>query len=91
MNSNDLSQIRQLSHPLVSPILQGSLGNLCPLYIIAGDDEVLRDEVIYLAHRAAHPDQFPAREGALRDGRRQRENAKRFQKPTKVHHLLVVR
>lgn len=76
---------RQLSHPLVSPILQGSLGNLCPLYILAGDGEVLRDEVVYLAHRAAHPEEYPTRQGVLRDGRRQKENAEKFTEPTKVH------
>ncbi|EIW82351.1 alpha beta-hydrolase [Coniophora puteana RWD-64-598 SS2] len=88
----------QLSHPLVSPVLQSSLCNLCPLYIIAGDGEVLRDEVIYLAHRAAHPDQFPVREGVIRDGWRQKENLQRFTTPTKVHlqvfddmcHVLTV-
>lgn len=68
----------------MSPILQGSLGNLCPLYIIAGDGEALRDEVIYIAHRAAHPDKYPAREGVLREGKRQKENAEKFTKPTKV-------
>lgn len=78
---------RQLSHPLVSPILQGSLGNLCPLYIIAGDREVLRDEIIYLAHKAAYPSQYPTREGALRSSRRQKENAKKFTKPTRVSFL----
>ena len=36
------TRFRQLTHPLVSPILQGSLCNLPPLYIIAGDGEVLR-------------------------------------------------
>ncbi|KAI0921632.1 hypothetical protein AcW2_006545 [Taiwanofungus camphoratus] len=88
----------QLTHPLVSPVLQGSLGNLCPLYIIAGDSEVLRDEIIYLAHKAAHPKDYPAREGVLKEGRRQRENADKFQTPTKVHlqvfdgmcHVLTV-
>ncbi|KAF8165523.1 lipase/esterase [Crassisporium funariophilum] len=88
----------QLTHPLVSPILQGSLGNLPPLYIIGGDGEVLRDEIIYLAHRAAHPAQHPTREGILRDSRRQKENAKKFTKPTRVHlqvfdgmcHVLTV-
>ncbi|KII94934.1 hypothetical protein PLICRDRAFT_33764 [Plicaturopsis crispa FD-325 SS-3] len=88
----------QLTHPLVSPVLQGSLGNLPPLYILAGDKEVLRDEIVYMAHRAAHPDQFPAREGVLRDGRRQQENADKFTTPTKVHlqvfddmcHVLTV-
>ncbi|PCH41474.1 alpha/beta-hydrolase [Wolfiporia cocos MD-104 SS10] len=88
----------QLTHPLVSPVLQGSLGNLCPLYIIAGDGEVLRDEIIYMAHKAAHPKDYPARVGILREGRRQKENAEKFQIPTKVHlqvfdgmcHVLTV-
>lgn len=76
---------RQLTHPLVSPIVQGSLGNLCPLYILAGDGEVLRDEIIYLAHKAADPRAYPARNGVLKEGRRQKENADKFQTPTKVH------
>ncbi|KAH9894438.1 alpha/beta-hydrolase [Cubamyces lactineus] len=88
----------QLSHPLVSPVLQSSLGNLCPLYIIAGDGECLRDEIIYIAHKAAHPTDYPARPGVLREGRRQKENAEKFQTPTKVHlqvfddmcHVLTV-
>ncbi|EMD40895.1 hypothetical protein CERSUDRAFT_91649 [Gelatoporia subvermispora B] len=88
----------QLTHPLVTPILQGSLGNLCPLYIIGGDGEVLRDEIIYLAHKAAHPKDYPTRKGVLRDGRRQKENVEKFQTPTKVHlqifdgmcHVLTV-
>lgn len=78
---------RQLTHPLVSPILQGSLGNLCPLYILAGNGEVLRDEIIYMAHKAAHPKEYPAREGILRAGRRQRENAEKFQEPTRVSFI----
>ncbi|KAI1786660.1 alpha/beta-hydrolase [Ganoderma leucocontextum] len=88
----------QLSHPLVSPVLQSSLGNLCPLYILAGDGECLRDEIIYLAHKAANPKDYPVRQGVLREGRRQQENAERFQTPTKVHlqvfddlcHVLTV-
>lgn len=76
---------RQLTHPLVSPILQGSLGNLCPLYIIAGDGEVLRDEIIYLAHKAANPKDYPTRRGVVCEGHRQRENVEKFQTPTKVH------
>lgn len=35
-----------LTHPLVSPALS-YLGGLPPLFIIAGDKEVLRDEIIY--------------------------------------------
>lgn len=88
----------QLSHPLVSPILQASLGNLCPLYILAGDGEVLRDEIIYMAHKAADPAKYPVREGVIRDGLRQRENVHKFSTPTKVHlqvydgmcHVLTV-
>ncbi|KAG7096748.1 hypothetical protein E1B28_004160 [Marasmius oreades] len=75
----------QLSHPLVSPILQSTLGGLPPLYIMAGDGEVLRDEIIYLAHRAASPQQYPTRRGVLRDCRRQKENVQKFSTPTKVH------
>ena len=44
-----------ISHPLVSPVLQPSLGGLPPLMIITGGGEVLRDEQIYLAHKAANP------------------------------------
>ncbi|KAF7355480.1 AB hydrolase superfamily protein C4A8.06c [Mycena sanguinolenta] len=88
----------QLTHPLVSPILQGSLGNLPPMYILAGNDEVLRDEIIYLAHRAAHPEKYPVRKGVLLTARRQNANAERFTQPTKVHlqvfddmcHVLTV-
>ena len=35
-----------LKHPLVSPVLS-YLGGLPPLFFIAGDKEVLRDEIIY--------------------------------------------
>jgi hypothetical protein len=37
----------QLCHPFVSPVL-AYLGGLCPLYVECGDNEVLRDEIIYL-------------------------------------------
>ena len=37
----------QLSHPWVSPVL-GYLGGLPPLFICAGDNEVLRDEITYM-------------------------------------------
>jgi hypothetical protein len=48
-----------ISHPLVSPILQPSLGGLPPLLILTGGGEMLRDEQIYLAHKAAHPTKYP--------------------------------
>lgn len=48
-----------ISHPLVSPVLQPSLGGLPPLLIQTGGGEMLRDEQIYLAHKAANPTQYP--------------------------------
>lgn len=48
-----------LTHPLVSLVLQPSLGGLCPLLIQVGGGEMLRDEQIYIAHKAAHPSQYP--------------------------------
>ena len=47
-----------ISHPLVSPVLQPSLGGLPPLLILTGGGEVLRDEQIYLAHKAANPSKY---------------------------------
>ena len=44
-----------ISHPLVSPVLQPSLGGLPPLFIMTGGGELLRDEQIYLAHKATNP------------------------------------
>ena len=40
------AQNNLLSHPLVSPV-NSYLGGLPPLLFIAGDKEVLRDEIIY--------------------------------------------
>lgn len=47
-----------LAHPLVSPIMQPSLGGLPPLLIMTGGGEALRDEQIYLAHKAANPKKY---------------------------------
>ncbi|KAG8893731.1 hypothetical protein FRB99_001780, partial [Tulasnella sp. 403] len=77
----------QITHPLASPLLNSSLGGLCPLYIIAGSHEVLRDEIVYLAHRAADPARLPLREG-LMGTPRQRENAEKFKVGTRVHFQL---
>jgi hypothetical protein len=44
-----------LTHPLVSPALQPTLGGLPPLLVLTGGGELLRDEQIYLAHKAAQP------------------------------------
>jgi hypothetical protein len=40
-----------LTHPLISLVNQGSLGGLCPLFIVGGGGELLRDEVDYLRKR----------------------------------------
>lgn len=55
----------QVGHPYVSPVL-AHLGGLCPLFIMASDGELLRDEAIYVAHKAARPDQFEYKEDAKR-------------------------
>jgi acetyl esterase/lipase len=49
----------QLLNPLVSPVLNPSLGGLCPLLIQVGGGELLRDEQIYFAHKAANPTAYP--------------------------------
>ncbi|KAL1955703.1 hypothetical protein VTO42DRAFT_8175 [Malbranchea cinnamomea] len=54
-----------LSHPLVSPVLQPSLGGLPPMLIIVGGGEMLRDEQIYIAHKAANPERYPPSEKYL--------------------------
>ncbi|GES64373.1 lipase/esterase family protein [Aspergillus terreus] len=48
-----------LSHPLVSPALQPSLGGLPPLQVLVGGGEMLRDEQFYVAHKAADPTAYP--------------------------------
>lgn len=47
-----------ISHPLVSPVLQPSLGGLPPLQILSGGGEALRDEQFYVAHKAANPTKY---------------------------------
>lgn len=74
-----------LSHPLVSPILQGSLGGLPPLLVLTGGGEVLRDEQIYMAHKAADPKAYPTWKGHLDDDEtgRQKESQDKWD-PTNV-------
>ncbi|KAJ6589896.1 hypothetical protein DFH09DRAFT_976385 [Mycena vulgaris] len=50
-----------LMHPLISGAMS-YLGGLPPLLIIASDKEVLRDEIIYTAHKAANPDKYPIKD-----------------------------
>ena len=72
-----------VSHPLVSPVLQPSLGGLPPLFIVTGGGELLRDEQIYLAHKAAHPSQYPPGEAYLDEYPEARDLVAKW-KPTDV-------
>ncbi|SGY34354.1 BQ5605_C002g01619 [Microbotryum silenes-dioicae] len=74
----------QLVYPFVSPIWQPSLGGLPSMYVMCGDREVLRDEIVYMAHRAAHPDRYPVRQ-ALLDANPERTKRHAEYPPTKVH------
>ncbi|MCJ1282362.1 hypothetical protein MMC26_001685 [Xylographa opegraphella] len=72
-----------ISHPLVSPVLQPSLGGLPPLLILTGGGEMLRDEQIYLAHKAANPSKYPPGEAYLDEYPQARALVDRW-KPTDV-------
>ncbi|OAX36875.1 alpha/beta-hydrolase [Rhizopogon vinicolor AM-OR11-026] len=52
-----------IGHPLISSAFS-YLGGLPPLFFIASDKEVLRDEIIYTAHKAANPSGFPLKDEA---------------------------
>ncbi|KAK3949235.1 hypothetical protein QBC32DRAFT_41221 [Pseudoneurospora amorphoporcata] len=56
-----------INHPLVSPVLQPTLGGLPPLLIMTGGGEILRDEQIYLAHKCAHPEKYLPPEAMMDD------------------------
>lgn len=70
-----------IRHPLVSPIMQPTLGGLPPLLVMVGGGEILRDEQIYLAHKCANPSDYQPPEETLDD--RAREQIKQY-KPTDV-------
>ena len=72
-----------LTHPLVSPVLQPSLGGLPPILIQVGGGEMLRDEQIYLAHKAARPLQYPSSNEILDKHDPKRKQMKRY-RPTNV-------
>ncbi|KAL6305246.1 hypothetical protein BKA93DRAFT_825271 [Sparassis latifolia] len=76
--TNDL-----LVHPLVSPALS-YLGGLPPLLVIASEKEVLRDEIIYSAHKAAYPSRYHVNEEARKLYPPLKNIEQRFG-PTKVH------
>ncbi|KAE8354649.1 Alpha/Beta hydrolase protein [Aspergillus coremiiformis] len=62
-----------LTHPLVSPVLQPSLGGLPPLQILSGGGEMLRDEQFYVAHKAANPTAYPPNDAYLDEHDPERE------------------
>lgn len=72
-----------ISHPLVSPVLQPSLGGLPPLLILTGGGELLRDEQIYLAHKAANPTKYAPGEAYLDEYPEARDIVEKW-KPTDV-------
>ncbi|KAK4055202.1 hypothetical protein OIV83_000482 [Microbotryomycetes sp. JL201] len=73
-----------LVHPFVSPLWAPSLGGLPPTYILAGEKEVLHDEIVYLAHRMAHPDRYPLRKELL-EANPQRTQVQANLPPTLTH------
>ncbi|KAI0301668.1 hypothetical protein B0F90DRAFT_287335 [Multifurca ochricompacta] len=72
-----------LKHPMVSPAL-AYLGGLPPLFVIASDREVLRDEIIYTAHRAANPEKYAISE-EVKKLYPAYEGIENRMKPTTVH------
>ncbi|CAG8947504.1 unnamed protein product [Penicillium salamii] len=72
-----------MSHPLVSPVLQPSLGGLPPLQILSGGGEMLRDEQFYIAHKAANPTAYPPADVYLDEHDPTRETLRKY-KPTYV-------
>jgi acetyl esterase/lipase len=56
-----------LAYPLVSPVQQPSLGGLPPMLIQVGGAELLRDEQIYVAHKAANPMAYPPSQTILNE------------------------
>jgi acetyl esterase/lipase len=72
-----------LSHPLVSPVLQPSLGGLPPLQVLSGGGEMLRDEQFYVAHKAANPTAYPPGDVYLDEFDPDRETLNKYE-PTYV-------
>jgi len=72
-----------MSHPLVSPVLQPSLGGLPPLQILSGGGEMLRDEQFYIAHKAANPTAYPPGDVYLDEHDPTRETLNKYE-PTYV-------
>lgn len=77
----------QLVLALCSPIYAATLGGFCPVQMITGDGELLRDEQLFLAHKMASPTEFPlAKSLADRNGEKQADINK--YPPTDVQLLI---
>ena len=72
-----------LAHPLVSPVMQPSLGGLPPMLLQVGGAELLKDEQIYLAHKAANPKEFPPNDTIMKEFDPQRKTIDKYP-PTDV-------
>ena len=72
-----------LAHPLVSPVQQPSLGGLPPMLIQVGGAELLKDEQIYLAHKAANPKAYPPSEAIVEEYGLNKDDITRYE-PTDV-------
>lgn len=55
-----------VEHPLISLVNEPSLGGLPPILITTGGAEKLHDEHLYLAHKMANPQKYPANEETLK-------------------------
>lgn len=73
-----------LTHPLVSAAMS-YLGGLPPLFFVLGDKEVLRDEGIYSAHKAASPQRFSISESSKELYPPLKNLKAEDMKPTSVH------
>lgn len=76
-----------LAHPLVSPVQQPSLGGLPPMLIQVGGAELLRDEQIYIAHKAANPTAYPPSQTIMNEYKSRSEDIGRYP-PTNVQLQL---
>ncbi|KAH8919831.1 alpha/beta-hydrolase [Atractiella rhizophila] len=74
----------QLCYRYVNPLMQPSLGGLPPLLITCGDKERLRDEIIYLSHRASNPSKYPIRQSLLDAQAEYTQKAVQY-RPTDIH------
>lgn len=72
-----------LAHPLVSPVQQPSLGGLPPMLIQVGGAELLRDEQIYVAHKAANPAAYAPSETIMNEYNLSSEDVSKYP-PTNV-------